>query len=99
LERRIRDKKDSLFVDIFLISVGYAPVIFKGLRREALIAGELWQRFGHPFRVDTLIVEFSVPIDAAAIAFASPVGNVIYRQEDLDKIYMLDPNGKNRTHP
>ena len=25
--------------------------------------------------------------------FASPVGNVLYKQEGLDKIYMLDPNG------
>ena len=27
-------------------------------------------------------------------AFASPVGNVMYKQEGLEKIYMLDPDGK-----
>ena len=27
-------------------------------------------------------------------AFASPVGNVLYKQEGLEKIYMLDPDGK-----
>jgi uncharacterized GH25 family protein len=26
-------------------------------------------------------------------SFASPVGNVLYKQEGLDKIFMLDPNG------
>jgi len=27
-------------------------------------------------------------------AFASPVGNVLYKQKGLDKIFMLDPIGK-----
>jgi hypothetical protein len=27
------------------------------------------------------------------MAFASSIGNVFYKQKDLDKIYMLDPNG------